>query len=219
MIGLVDTERQPMQESRIGYGVKYKDCSLDNYRADTDLQKQVVSELRGYAGDPKSSSIVLTGTVGTGKTHLAIGAVKEFCKTRPELSHWESDMDSRDIKKTVIFTGTCDVIDRIKKTWSGNSDETESAIVYRHAHCAFLILDDIGVQFGSDAEKLLLYKIINKRYDSMLPTIVTSNLGISALENCVGQRIVSRLSDNGVLIILDQEDKRGFKKILQSPKK
>ena len=39
-----------------------------------------------------------------------------------------------------------------------------------------LILDEVGVQFGSETEKMILFEIINGRYEQLKPTIVISNL-------------------------------------------
>ena len=38
-----------------------------------------------------------------------------------------------------------------------------------------LILDEVGVQFGSETEKMILFEIINGRYEQLKPTIVISN--------------------------------------------
>ncbi len=44
-------------------------------------------------------------------------------------------------------------------------------------HWILLIIDEVGVQFGSAAEMAILQEIINARYESdILPTILISNL-------------------------------------------
>ena len=73
-----------------------------------------------------------------------------------------------------------------------------------------LVLDEIGVQFGSDAEKLIMFDIINERYEAMRPTILISNLALSGLSEFVGDRIVDRMKENGgKLMVFDWESHRG----------
>ena len=59
-----------------------------------------------------------------------------------------------------------------------------------------LILDEVGVQFGSETEKMILFEIINGRYEQLKPTIVISNLA-DALTDYLGERVVDRLREGG----------------------
>lgn len=53
------------------------------------------------------------------------------------------------------------------------------------------------MQFGSDAEKLILFEIINGRYEAVKPTILLSNLNIDGLKGYMGERVVDRLREGG----------------------
>lgn len=64
-----------------------------------------------------------------------------------------------------------------------------------------LILDEVGVQFGSESEKIILFEILNERYLNMKPTILISNLNPAALQEYVGERVMDRMRENGGIIL------------------
>lgn len=53
------------------------------------------------------------------------------------------------------------------------------------------------MQFGSEAEKLILFEIINTRYEKMRPTILISNLPKDELSAFIGERVIDRMNDGG----------------------
>ena len=56
-----------------------------------------------------------------------------------------------------------------------------------------LILDDLGAEKPSDWVKEQLYVIINRRYENMLPTIITTNCTMNELKDRIGERTASRI--------------------------
>lgn len=70
-----------------------------------------------------------------------------------------------------------------------------------------LILDEVGVQFGSDTERLLLFDILNERYERRRPTILMSNLALDdaeeggrvvpGIKSYLGERVFDRLREDG----------------------
>jgi len=57
----------------------------------------------------------------------------------------------------------------------------------------FLILDDLGVEKESAWVTEVLYRIINSRYENLLPIVVTATHGLNSLERALGPRIFGRL--------------------------
>ena len=51
-------------------------------------------------------------------------------------------------------------------------------------------------------------RLINRRYNKMLPTLLTTNLGMSDLRAHVGDRVASRLTEMTDKVILDGPDRR-----------
>ena len=60
-----------------------------------------------------------------------------------------------------------------------------------------LVLDEIGVQYGTDSERLVLFNILNGRYEALKPTIVISNLNVDGVKKYLDDRVYDRLRENG----------------------
>ena len=60
-----------------------------------------------------------------------------------------------------------------------------------------LILDEVGVQFGSDFEKQILFDVLNERYEKLKPSILLSNIPGDQLADYLGERVTDRLRENG----------------------
>jgi DNA replication protein DnaC len=88
-------------------------------------------------------------------------------------------------------------VQSIKETWERGAAKKEAHALRDLVEPDLLILDEVGVQFGSDTEKLILFDIINGRYEASRPTIVISNLAVPELEGYLGVRAFDRLREGG----------------------
>ena len=59
------------------------------------------------------------------------------------------------------------------------------------------MLDEIGIQFGSDTERMYLFEVVNRRYENALPTVLISNLDRDKFRDEVGERVIDRLREDG----------------------
>jgi DNA replication protein DnaC len=184
---------------RAGIPPRFKNHSFETFiakTADQELKKKVCSD---YANNFEENfklgkSMILCGTTGTGKTHIACSIANQVIQNR----------------RSAIFINVFKAIDDIKETWSKQSDKTEREVINNFTKTDLLILDEIGVQFGSDSEKMILFKILNERYSNMKPTILISNLNSEALEEFVGERVKDRMRENGgIAVIFDWQSYRG----------
>ena len=72
-----------------------------------------------------------------------------------------------------------------------------------------MIIDEIGVNKGTDAEKMLLNQIIDQRTGHLKPIGILTNLDSNQLANMLGVRIMRRLTDNyGQCILFNWETYR-----------
>ena len=122
--------------------------------------------------------VIMLGGVGTGKTHLAVCLLKEFLKRGG----------------TGTFLSVSDLILDIRDSW-GKGSAKEKIELYSSAD--LLVLDEVGVQTGTENERQILFSILNRRYNEMKPTVLLSNLTIDGFKQFVGQRIYDRLKENG----------------------
>lgn len=169
---------------------RFEDRSLDSYVADLAGQKKALAIARQYAAtfdENEGVSLIFCGGVGSGKTHLAVGIAKEL------MGRYRS----------ALFMSVMGAVRSVKETWS-NRETTESEALQNLIEPDLLILDEVGVQFGSDTEKLILFEIINGRYENRRATIIISNLAIDALTSYLGERVVDRLREGGgKLVVFD----------------
>ena len=190
-----------MLVSRSGIPQRFSDRSFDGYEALVSGQKVALGVCKAYADkwDEKArsgASLVLTGAPGTGKTHLACAIGNAVMA-----GHLSS----------VLFCTVSAMLRAIKATYRKDAERTEQDVISRLCDPDLLIVDEIGVQIGSEREKLLMFEILNERYQDMRPTILISNLSSSELEEFLGQRVMDRYRECGAVIAFDWQSHRGQK--------
>jgi len=136
--------------------------------------------------------LTLTGAVGTGKTHVAVGLIRLACGLGVEAR----------------FYGTPELLTRIKATYNHTAGETEDDVLRELAEVPLLVLDDLGVERPSDWVRDRLYQIVNARYVAQRPIVVTANEDLSDLAPRLGRRIVSRLSGASIELTFEGQDYR-----------
>ncbi len=197
-----DAERQRQQKAewerarlqrlfdRAAIPPRFEDRSLDTYVVECDGQTKALAIAKQYAGtfdENEGTSLIFCGGVGSGKTHLAIGIAKEIMSSY----------------RSALFMSVMGAVRSVKETWR-DSEISEREALQNLIDPDLLILDEVGVQFGSDTEKLILFEIINGRYENRRATILISNLAIDALTQYLGERVVDRLREGGgKLVVFD----------------
>ena len=178
---------------------RFDDKTFENYTADNEQRARALKTCKEYAEQfddrqDEGPSLILCGRPGTGKTHLA-------CAIADHLIH---------NGKFAVFSRVFDAVRTIKSTWSKNSEMTEAEAIRSFISPDLLILDEVGVQFGSESEMLFLFEIINGRYEAVKPTVIISNLPIGELKNFIGERVMDRLREGGgKYIAFDWDSFRG----------
>ena len=138
--------------------------------------------------------LVFCGKPGTGKNHLACAIANSV------IENHQSD---------VYLTTVMRIIRKVKSTWGKDSDLTEEDAIKFYCSKSLLIIDELGVQFGTESEKIILFEIINERYEQMRPTILISNLTEEELGKYIGDRIIDRMKEGqGAVIKFDWESYR-----------
>jgi len=118
--------------------------------------------------------LILQGTYGCGKTHLA-AAIANFVV---------------DLNIQTLFITVPDILDSLRFSY----DDPTSTFEQRFdeiRNVPLLILDDFGTQNATEWAQEKLFQIMNYRYVNKLPIVLTTNVDIRTIE----PRILSRLSD------------------------
>lgn len=162
---------------------RFIEKTLDNFQATTEWQAKAKAKVKHYIDNleqfaDQGRSLIFLGNVGTGKTHLAVSLLKAFLQKGG----------------SGVFLSVSDLILDIRDSW-GKGSAREKIELYASAD--LLVLDEVGVQAGTDNERQILFSIINRRYNEVKPTVLISNLDIHAFKTFVGKRIFDRLKENG----------------------
>lgn len=187
-------------KNALEYGVSKRNISktFENFVCTTPEQSKAKAYYSDFAdkvsnGKP-TSNLIVCGSVGTGKTHLASAVINQTVKSG----------------KVCKLRKVIDIIRMFKESWSKSTNYTESDVIDHFSNLDGLIIDEVGVQFGSDTEKMVIFDIIDGRYNNMLPTIFISNLALPDVKELVGERVIDRLrEDGGVVVAMSWESHRG----------
>ncbi len=173
---------------------RFKDKTFDNYKVENDGQKKAVQATQWLLKNfDNSMGLIFLGAPGTGKNHLAAATIKEVIT---------------EYNKTALMTEAVKIVRAIKESWRKNG-ETESQVIERFITPDLLVIDELGVQFGSETEKMYLTEIVNDRYNAMKTTILIGNLSMTELKDVVGERAIERFKEGGKVVVFDWESNRG----------
>ncbi|MFE2498589.1 ATP-binding protein [Streptomyces scopuliridis] len=156
-----------------------------------DVAEAAVAPSRGARRQVTTGpSLLMAGVVGAGKTHQAYGAVRQLLQTGVGV-RWRA-------------TTAADLYADLRPR-PGVDSERELAAVSR---CPLLIIDDLGAAKASEWVEEVTYRLINRRYNHMLPTLVTTNLAIKDLRAYLGDRVTSRLAQMTTRVEFEPVDRR-----------
>jgi DNA replication protein DnaC len=156
-----------------------------------DVTEAAVAPSRGARRQVTTGpSLLMAGVVGAGKTHQAYGAVRRLVQSGVGV-RWRA-------------TTAADLYADLRPR-PGIDSERELAAVSR---CPLLIIDDLGAAKASEWVEEVTYRLINRRYNHMLPTLITTNLAIKDLRAYLGDRVTSRLAQMTTRVEFEPVDRR-----------
>ena len=158
---------------------------------------QCARYLRDF-GECSGNGLYIYGNVGTGKTSLANALAREFAFAGYR----------------VILTTTIGMLEKIQDTYG--KEASSLLACHGYGECDVLVLDDLGKESASAWSIMTIFQILNMRYESMLPTIITTQYSPYALGKRLGrsgekesaEAIVSRLRGTMEVVHLAGPDKR-----------
>lgn len=148
-------------------------------------------QLRALLDRP--ATIALLGQRGVGKTHQACALVREFiAEARP-----------------AAFLDAMGFFLRVRATYRDGSQETEEQIIDQLGRKDLLVLDELHERGDTPAEDRLLHRLINRRYENRVATVLISNQTPEEFAARVGESIVDRIHEGGAIILCDWDSLRG----------
>lgn len=147
---------------------RYEHCSLESFepkfnRADQSLAAAALMARKfvdGYPVTTEGRGLLLTGRVGVGKTHLAVGILQALV-----------------LEKSVrgLFCDYRELLKRIQESYNPNVSTTELQILRPVFDAEVLVLDELGAQKPTDWVWDTVALILNTRYNDNRTTLITTN--------------------------------------------
>jgi DNA replication protein DnaC len=195
---------------------RYEHCELSNFDPWTPFHsaglEKALSYCSGYphVGRDEGLGLLITGTNGVGKTHLAVSVLRELVTAKGASGQfWD-------------FHG---LIREIRNSYNEETRTTEVQVLEPVIETRVLLLDDLGAWRMTEWMLDTLFFIINQRYLSKRATLITTNFPDVSLEQAradrserrgeylverIGNSLRSRLMEMCVVIHLEGEDFRQF---------
>lgn len=203
---------------------RYEHCELSNYDTDFPGAHPSLKEAHFRAFDfartcdPNTGNgLLIIGKIGTGKTHLAVGIIKELM--------------TRGIP--CLFHGYSELLKEIQTSYDSSTEHSESDVLRPVFETEVLVIDELGaIKNRSEWVWDTLSLILNSRYNDNRTTIFTSNfpnlparadpgrarstsreaaeysITKDTLGDRIGERMLSRLQQMCTMITLEGTDFR-----------
>src|SRR6267143_2731256 len=162
---------------------RYEHCELSEF--DTRFEgahcslEGVLLEARGFVTEypVENSGLLLIGPIGVGKTHLAVGILKELI-----------------LKKGIpcLFYDYRELLKQIQNSYNSSVQATELEVLKPVFEAEVLVLDELGAVKPTEWVWDTVSLILNTRYNNNRTTIITTNYPDDAARDSNGNSEFAR---------------------------
>jgi DNA replication protein DnaC len=147
---------------------RYRNCTLDTFDpgfkgADPSLGMALLTArkfVKTYPVDTAGKGLLFIGSIGVGKTHLAVGVLRRLVTERGVRG---------------LFCDYRELLRKIQNSYNPQVQTTELEVLRPVFAAEVLVLDDLGAQKPSEWMWDTIALILNTRYNNKQSTIVTTN--------------------------------------------
>jgi DNA replication protein DnaC len=185
---------QKWYEDNSGAPKRYWAENFNTFNPRTEQDKKALEICKNFAHAPKDKTLILCGTYGTGKTHLACSIIQ---------------------KNKGIYTTLLKVLYGLDSCASFKAQKTKAQFLDELSHIPLLVIDEIGRGETESQEKRqaeIIYYIFNERYGAKLPTVLCSNLSKENLVKYMGEAVRDRLNETCIFCELTGSSYREAKR-------
>lgn len=190
---LREREMRRLQKSGMGDRLLDKEFlafSLQGVSRETRAAYDVCFDFAHNIGR-QTKGLMLSGSPGTGKTHLA-AAVNCYLTAQ---------------FYPVVYGNITNIISSFKQSYGGRT-MTEFELLAELDKPKLLIIDDLGKENPTQNTVSLIYQIVNRRYERGGLLMVTTNLTSNEMRQRLGEALVSRLAEMCRPFTLIGQDRR-----------
>ena len=208
-----DCRTQARTEARLAAAripKRYEHCELSNFEFDGPCRALAAARLAAckfveeYPVD--NTGLLLIGSIGVGKTHLAVGIIRELI-----------------LGKGIpcLFFDYRELLKEIQNSYNASVRTTELEVLRPVFNTEVLVLDELGAVKPTEWVWDTVSLILNTRYNDNRTTIITTNFedkppGAGREENLgdrIGERMRSRLHEMCRIVRMEGQD---FRQTLRS---
>jgi DNA replication protein DnaC len=141
---------------------RFRECSFHNYFPKNDSQYFAHSFASRLADEYPAveTGLLFMGTVGVGKTHLAIAVLRTLIEKKG---------------LSCLFYESGSLLKAIQDSYNPVSQTSEMRVLAPVYQAEVLVLDELGATVPTNWVRDTLYQIINNRYNNKKLTIFTTN--------------------------------------------
>lgn len=161
----------------------HQGCTIENYVVNDHLQAFARDFSKNYIerfNNNFGTCFIFSGGTGTGKNHLSAAICNELMAQG----------------KTCLVVTVTELMINMRKCYGNNAEYSEDQFIKQLINFDLLVLDEIGLQKGSDHEKIILNQVIDQRIGNLKPIGVLTNLDQNDVRAVLGERIFDRLKSN-----------------------
>jgi DNA replication protein DnaC len=197
---------------------RYAHCTLDDFETQLPWSDRSQAEalvmarnfVRAYPLETGGNGLLLTGSIGVGKTHLAVGMLQALVAERGARG---------------LFFDYRDLLKQVQNSYNRSVEVTELEVLQPVFNAEVLVLDELGASKPTDWVWDTVAHILNTRYNDRRTTIITTNYANlppggselnapraavreETLGDRIGERMRSRLQEMCVVVEMRGEDFR-----------
>jgi DNA replication protein DnaC len=197
---------------------RYEHCSLESYETDFPSATRSLKHahlaarrfVESYPLETRGTGLLLTGSIGVGKTHLAVGILQALVQERGA---------------TGLFYDYRELLKQVQNSYNRQVNATELEVLAPVFEAEVLVLDELGASKPTDWVWDTVAHILNTRYNDRRTTIITTNYPNAAplggnpredgrfvreetLGDRIGERMRSRLQEMCVVVDMHGVDFR-----------
>ena len=144
---------------------RYRECTLQNFDPTLHESLRIAQSytdefVTGYPFYTQGKGLLYTGTMGVGKTHLAVGLLHALITERGAQS---------------LFCDYRELLKQIQESYNPSTHVTELQVLRPIFHAEVLLLDDLGYIRPTEWVWDTVALILNARYNAKKTTIITTN--------------------------------------------
>lgn len=161
----------------------HQGCTIENYVVKDHLQAFARDFAKNYIerfNNNFGTCFIFSGGTGTGKNHLSAAICNSLMSQG----------------KTCLVVTVTELMIKMRKCYGDNAEYSEDEFIKQLINFDLLVLDEIGLQKGSDHEKIILNQVIDQRIGNLKPVGVLTNLDHNSVKAVLGERIFDRLKSN-----------------------